>query len=61
MNTSLAALITGLLGYLIDYLILNPEIFLNWNSFRSGLIAALVAFLGKNRKKIIAAVKGLGK
>ncbi len=59
MNTSLAALITGLLGYLIDYLILNPEIFLNWNSFRSGIIAALLAFLGKNRKKIIAAIKGL--
>ena len=61
MNTTITTILTALLGYLIDYLILNPEIFLNWNSFRSGLIGALVAFLGKNRKKIIAAVKGLGK
>lgn len=61
MNTTITTILTALLGYLIDYLILNPEIFLNWNSFRSGLIAALVAFSGKNRKKIIAAVKGLAK
>lgn len=58
-NATLATVATGLLSYLLDYLILNPETILNWNSLRSGLIGAALAYLGKNRKKIVAAVKGL--
>jgi len=58
-SNTIATVATGLLSYLLDYLILNPETILNWNSLRTGLIGAAVAYLGKNRKKIVAAVKGL--
>jgi len=58
MNT-LATIAVGLLAYLLDYLILNPEIFLNWNSFRTAVIGAVLTYLSKSRKKIIAAVKGM--
>lgn len=58
MMSALTTIAVGLLSYLLDYFILNPEIFLNWNSFRTAVIGAILAYISKNRKKIIAAVKG---
>jgi len=56
---TLVTTLTALVSYVADYLLLNPESLLNWASFRTAVIGAVLAYTGKNRKKIIAAIRSL--